>query len=164
MSELPNFIIDRTFNAPPNKVWRAWTEPDLLARWYGPNVETIIHEFNLRPGGIWKNEMSMGDFSDLSISTFIEVLPEKQLIWHQSSADSDWNITANPMMPDWPRTVVTNVSFTDRGDQTDVRLVWTPHEASDAELACFNEAVSNFSGGWETGFSIMDDVLAEIAN
>ena len=162
MSTTPNYIIDRTFNAPRAKVWRAWTEPELIAKWYGPNVETIIHKFDLTPGGIWQNEMRKGDFSDLSISTFIEISAEDHLVWHQSSADDQWNVVSNPMMPDWPKTIANDVTFVDKGDQTEVRLIWTPHNATDAEIACFTEAVSNFGGGWEKGFSIMDEVLAEL--
>jgi len=41
-------------------VWRAWTDPDLLNRWYGPGAETIIHKFDLQPGGLWLNEMKYG--------------------------------------------------------------------------------------------------------
>ena len=49
MSELPVYIFNRCFDAHLPKVWRAWTDPDLLAIWYGPWVETVIHEFDLRP-------------------------------------------------------------------------------------------------------------------
>jgi uncharacterized protein YndB with AHSA1/START domain len=37
MSEPPIYVLERTFDAPPELVWRGWTEPALLARWYGPN-------------------------------------------------------------------------------------------------------------------------------
>ena len=38
MSDLPEFVTDREFDAPRDLVWRAWTDPELLARWYGPNM------------------------------------------------------------------------------------------------------------------------------
>jgi uncharacterized protein YndB with AHSA1/START domain len=46
---------------PRELVWRGWTDPALLARWYGPNVETIIHRLDLRPGGLL--EMRWGGHS-----------------------------------------------------------------------------------------------------
>ena len=58
MSEMPEFAMDREFDAPRELVWRVWTEPELLARWYGPNVESVIHKFELRPGGMWLHEIS----------------------------------------------------------------------------------------------------------
>ena len=47
------YVVEREFDASREMVWRAWTDPELLARWYGPGVETIIHEFDLKPGGSW---------------------------------------------------------------------------------------------------------------
>ena len=124
-------------------------------------MDTIIHQFDLTPGGLWLNEMRKGDFSDLSRSTFVEITPQEKLVWHQCSADKDWNVIANPMMPDWPTTIATDVSFAASGNQTQVTLVWSPHNASDQESACFSEAVKNFGGGWEAGFAIMDTLLAQ---
>jgi uncharacterized protein YndB with AHSA1/START domain len=57
MSDIPTYVLERMFDAPRALVWQIWTDPKLLQRWYGPNVETIIHQFDLRPGGAWLNEM-----------------------------------------------------------------------------------------------------------
>ena len=64
MSELPEYKFDRVFDAPRDMVWRAWTDPKLLSRWYGPGIETIIHAYDLKPGGAWLNEMKWGDKAD----------------------------------------------------------------------------------------------------
>ena len=170
MSELPEYILDRVFAAPREMVWRAWTDPELLARWYGPGAETIIHEFELKPGGAWLNEMKWGDKSIFQKVVFQEVTRPEKLVWHHySSTDSDWNTTANPMMADWPRVILTTVTFADEGDKTadegdktKVRLVWLPFEASDAEIACFAGAVANMGKGWESGYAIMDELFAEL--
>jgi uncharacterized protein YndB with AHSA1/START domain len=63
MSELPIYVLERVFDAQRELVWKTWTDPQLLPRWYGPNVETIIHRLDLRPGGLWLVEMRMGDKS-----------------------------------------------------------------------------------------------------
>ena len=60
MTDLPIYVLERTFAAPRALVWRTWTDPQLLSRWYGPNVETIIHRLDVKPGGLWLNEMKMG--------------------------------------------------------------------------------------------------------
>ena len=162
MSDLPEFVLDRAFKAPRELVWRAWTDPQLLSRWYGPNIETVIHKFELKPGGLWLNEMKMKQMSDLSKIVFQEVVALEKLVWLHSSADQDWNVIANPMMPDWPRTISTTVTFSDAGEQTNVRLVWVPHEATETEIACFAGAVENFGGGWESGYAIIDTILEEL--
>ncbi len=162
MSEQAEFILDREFNAPREMVWRAWTEPQILSRWYGPNVETVIHKFDLTPGGLWLNEMKMQDRSSYSRITFDEVAPVERLVWRDSASDEDWNPTSNPMMPDWPRTILTTVTFEDLGQKTNVRLKWTPFEASDAEIACFMGAKDHLGGGWGSGYAIIDEILEEL--
>ena len=162
MTDLPEFVLDREFAAPPALVWRVWTEPDLLTRWYGPNVETIVHQFDLRPGGKWLGEMRWGDKSMFSSVEFRQVEPTKLLVWLHSSTDENWNITANPMMPDWPKTLLTTVTFSSSSKGTNLRLVWTPHAASAAEIACFSEAVANMGKGWESGFALLDEILLEL--
>ncbi len=163
MSELPEYVLDRVFNAPRELVWRAWTDPELLSRWYGPGVETIIHEFDLRPGGMWLNEMKMGENSMLSKVVFKEVTPPELLVWHHhSSTDSNWETVSNPKMPDWPKILLTTVAFEEEGTKTKVRLTWVPFEASEDEIACFAGAVGNMGKGWEGGYAVIDQILSEL--
>ena len=125
-------------------------------------VETIIHKFDLKPGGLRLNEMRWRDNSDLSKIVFQEVAPQEKLVWHHSSSDSDWNIIANPMMPDWPRVILTIVTLEHMGAKTKVRLTWEPFEATDAEIACFAGAMNNMGGGRESGYAIMDEMFVEL--
>lgn len=162
MTEIPTYLLDREFDAPRELVWRAWTDPELLHRWYGPNVETIIHKFDLKPGGAWLNEMRWGDKADYSKMTFQEVIEPEKLVWHHCSTDGDWNVTTNPMMKDWPRTLLTTVTFEDLGEKTNVRLTQVPLDATEAELACFAATMANMDHGWGAGYAIMDEVLAEL--
>ncbi|MBT3941115.1 MAG: SRPBCC domain-containing protein [Chloroflexi bacterium] len=162
MSEKPEFVMEREFDAPRELVWRAWTEPEFLARWYGPNVETVIHEFDLKPGGQWLHEMKMGENSHFVKIEFQEIQPPERISWLESGVDSNWNNAPNPMMPDWPGTLSTTVTFEDAGEKTNMRFVWAPHEATDAQVAAFVGAKDNLGGGWGSGFGIMDEILAEL--
>jgi uncharacterized protein YndB with AHSA1/START domain len=54
-AEEPVIRFRRFFNAPRDRVWRAWTEPELLAQWLGPRYLTMRDcEMDLRPGGAWR--------------------------------------------------------------------------------------------------------------
>ena len=163
MPDIPEYILDRVFDAPRELVWRAWTDPELLHQWYGPGVETVIHQFDLEPGGAWLNEMKFGEKSDYSRMDFKEVVPLEKIVWHHASTDADWNVAPNPMMPNWPRVLLTTVTFSDEGDKTNVRLSQVPIDASDEELACFAEMMSGMDGGWGKGYAIIDDILAALA-
>lgn len=162
MNELPEYVLDREFDAPREIVWRAWTDPDLLHRWYGPGVETKIHQFDLQPGGAWLNEMRWGDKADFSKMLFQEVIRPEKLVWHHSSTDSDWNVAANQMMPDWPRVLLTTVLFEDLGDKTNVRLTQVPIDATDAEIECFAKMMAGMDNGWGGGYKLIDEIIAEL--
>ena len=94
---------------------------------------------------------------------FQEVMPEQKIVWHESTADADWKPVANPMMENWPTSMQTVVTFEQDGDKTNVRLVWTPVDANEEEKACFAESIANMGKGWESGFGIIDEILAEMA-
>lgn len=50
--------LTRLISAPPEKVWRCWTDPALLPRWFGPEGFTCkTKEIDLRPGGLWRFDM-----------------------------------------------------------------------------------------------------------
>jgi uncharacterized protein YndB with AHSA1/START domain len=52
---VPQVLTERAFDAPRELVYRAFTEPELLARWLGPHGYTMrIDRFELRDGGTWR--------------------------------------------------------------------------------------------------------------
>lgn len=160
MAELPVFVLEREFDAPRELVWRTWTEAELLSRWYGPNVETIIHKLDVRSGGQWLNEMKMKDRSSFQRMDYTRVEPPERLVGLMSNTDADWNVAPNPMMPDWPCVLLTDVHFVEAGGKTKMRLSWSPHEASEKEIACFADAMDNLGKGWGMGMDLLDELLA----
>lgn len=162
MSDLPIYVLERVFDAPRELVWRAWTDPTLLPRWYGPRVETIIHRHELKPGGLWLGEMRWGGNSHYQRVEFTEVTPPERLVWLHSVSDRDWTIIANPMMADWPRVLLTTVTFAEDGNRTRMRLTWVPHGASEAEIACFSAAMAGMDKGWSAGMELLAELLAEL--
>lgn len=162
MTELPIYVLERAFSAPREMVWRTWTEPDLLARWYGPGVETVIHKLDVRPGGLWLNEMRMKTQSGYQKAEYLEVSAPERLVMVQSNTDADWNVVANPGMPDWPRAMLLTVTFAEEGGETQMQLSWAPHEASEAEIACFAGMMDGLGRGWGAGMDLLAEMLEEL--
>jgi uncharacterized protein YndB with AHSA1/START domain len=77
-------VTSRLFDAPPERVFEAFRDPDRLARWWGPDGFTnTIHEFDPRPGGAWRLTMHGPDGTDyLNESVFVEVAPERIVFDH----------------------------------------------------------------------------------
>lgn len=73
--------LTRTLNAPIDLVWEVWTEPEHIAKWWGPDgFSNTIHTMDLIPGGNWQLVMHGPDGTDyLNISKFIEVIKFKRI-------------------------------------------------------------------------------------
>jgi uncharacterized protein YndB with AHSA1/START domain len=162
MNDLPTYVLERVFAAPRELVWKTWTDPKLLPRWYGPRANTIIHRHELKPGGLWLGEMQWGGNSKYDRIEFTEVTPPERLVWLHSSSDAEGKVIPSPMMADWPRVLLTTVTFEKHGDQTKMRLTWVPHEASAAEIACFAAALGGMDKGWGAGMELLAKLLAEL--
>lgn len=162
MKELPTYVLERTFDASRELVWKAWTDPELLTVWYGPNVETVIHELDLRPGGRWLVEMKWDGNSNFQRADYTEVVEPERLVWLQSVTDANWKVITPPMMENWPRVLRTTVTFEANGDKTELRLTWAPHEATEAEIEGFANAMENMGHGWNAGMEILEKMLAEM--
>lgn len=81
-------VTTRVLNAPPELVYKAWTEPDRLAHWWGPNGFTnTIHQMDVRPGGAWRLTMHGPDGTDYpNESVFLQVMAPRLLVYYHSSA------------------------------------------------------------------------------
>ena len=162
MTDLPTYLLDREFTARRELVWRAWTDPELLPRWYGPGAKTIVHRLDLVPGGLCLLEMRWGENSNRQRVEYTEVEPPERLVWLHSVSDAGWNIIANPMMADWPRVLLTTVTLEEAGGGTRMRFTWVPEAASEAEVACFAAAIGGMDKGWSTGMDLLAETLAEL--
>lgn len=76
--------IDRLIAAPPSKVWKAWSTPDHLAKWWIPApTECQVVKLDLRPGGGFETRMrdGGGDFQPHLDACFLDVVPQSRLVF-----------------------------------------------------------------------------------
>ena len=86
----PRSIIGtRVFNAPRNLVFSAFTDPNHLAQWWGPDgFRTTTLAFNFRPGGIWRFVMHGPDGRDYQNRvTYDEIVPPERLVYRHDGGD-----------------------------------------------------------------------------
>ncbi|MED5018292.1 SRPBCC family protein [Paenibacillus chibensis] len=88
-------VASREFDVPRELVFRAWTTPDLLARWWGPKGFThTFYECDVRPGGAWKFTMHGPDGTDYpNHNVFVEVMPSERIVLDHLSGH-EFRITA----------------------------------------------------------------------
>src|SRR5436309_1971260 len=87
------FLSSRTLAASQAVVFRAFTDPRLLARWWGPDGFTSTFEvFDLRPAGAWRFVMRGPDGAEYAIENeFVEITaPERIVIRHVQNMHNFW--------------------------------------------------------------------------
>jgi len=82
-SENGDLTYERVFEAPRELVWKAHTEPELIARWWGPRGHvTRVEEMDLRPGGKWRYVSVDGDGNEFAFyGEYQEIVPPEKLRW-----------------------------------------------------------------------------------
>ncbi|MGO9505646.1 MAG: SRPBCC family protein [Streptosporangiaceae bacterium] len=75
-------LITREFNAPRHLVFRAWTTPELIRRWWaGDRGEVTLAEVDLRPGGTWRYVMmARGGFEVAFHGEYREIVPGERIV------------------------------------------------------------------------------------
>lgn len=79
-----DLVLERVVDVPPRKVWRAWTEPELLQQWFTPAPwKTVDCEIDLRPGGIFRTVMQSPEGEDMphGVGCYLEVVENRRLVW-----------------------------------------------------------------------------------
>jgi uncharacterized protein YndB with AHSA1/START domain len=82
--ERPSLTLRRHFDVAPDKVWRAWTEPQALKQWFGPAeiVTVTVPELDVRVGGRFRVLMLAEDGERHEVSgVYREVVPNRRLVF-----------------------------------------------------------------------------------
>ncbi|MGH2357946.1 MAG: SRPBCC domain-containing protein [Candidatus Limnocylindria bacterium] len=82
-SEGTNLVFERTFDAPREAVWKAYTDRELIPRWWGPhNTATTVAEMDVRPGGKWRFISRAPDRDDVEFyGEYLEISPPQRIRW-----------------------------------------------------------------------------------
>jgi uncharacterized protein YndB with AHSA1/START domain len=83
MADETDLVLERLLDAPRERVWKAWTTPEHLKRWWAPRpYETPEVEMDLRPGGAFYTRMTGPDgFDEAGTGCFLEVVEGEKVVW-----------------------------------------------------------------------------------
>ncbi len=155
--ETVDIVITRIFNAPRERVWKAWTDPAETKKWWGPKDFTAPHiKTDLRTGGKYLFCMrgpkgSEFDKDMWSGGTYKEVVPMEKIVATDHFADAEGNHVSPKdfgMPGEWPEEMVVTVTFEDAGEgKTKLTLVHKGHpkEMADMAKAGWNESLDKFA-------------------
>jgi uncharacterized protein YndB with AHSA1/START domain len=137
-------VITRVFNAPRELVFRMWTDPKHMARWWGPrDYPAVSVDLDVRPGGRWRHCLrSTETGADLwHHGEFHEVVPPERLVfsfaWEEDGERGIENLVT--------------ITFADQNGKTLMTFRQAPFQ-SDGER-------DGHGGGWSSAFDRLDEEL-----
>lgn len=160
------FTFSRTFDAPRERVWRAWTDAESLARWWGPKNATIrVLKLEFRPGGMFHYTMAFQPGHEM-YGRFIyrEIVAPERIVFVISFSDAAGGITRAPFpqLKDlWPLEVLNTVTFTEQGGKTTIALRGSPIDATEDERAMFAANADSMRQGFGGTFDQLTGFLAK---
>jgi uncharacterized protein YndB with AHSA1/START domain len=141
-------VITRVFDAPRSLVFKAWTQPEHMAKWFGPQgfTSTVLRN-ELRPGGAYRIHMRGPEGDDhWTQGIYREIDEPQRLVMVGSWADAQ----GNPTRPEATLTL----TFEDLGGKTKMTLHQTLFESVTAR--------NEHQRGWSSGFERLAEYLKEI--
>jgi len=157
------FHLERTFEAPRDLVFRAWTEAEHLGRWWGPTGMTVrVLLADVRPGGIFHYSMEHDGRLMWGRFAYREVAPPERLVYVNSFADSAGNVAPMPFFEGFPAEILTTVLFTEAAGRTTVSLHAIPLAATPAEQSSFEALFPSMEGGFGGTLDQLRDYLATL--
>jgi uncharacterized protein YndB with AHSA1/START domain len=149
-----DIVISRIIDAPPELVWKAWTDPQMVMRWWGPkDYLSPSCKIDLREGGKYifcmRAPVEQGGQDSYTAGTYSKILPVERLEFSQGLSDKDGN-PIDPaqigMPPDFPREIRTVVEFKSirGGEMTELVVTeygWTIGQMAVYALAGMHQSI-----------------------
>ncbi len=153
-----SITLTRTFNAPPERVWQEWTNPDMYMCWWGPKDFTAPYaKLDLHVGGKYLSCMRGPDGKEYwDTGTFREIRENRRIVYTDTFADEKGNPVAPSyygMPGDEPEEMEVELTLNDIGGRTVLTLEQCGF--ADAEMARQAEE------GWSQSFDKMAQCLGD---
>ena len=141
-------VLRRVFDAPRELVFEAWTRPEHLEQWWGPQgFTTVWHEMEVRPGGTYRFCMRSPDGTDyVKRGNYREIVPPERLVFTFAWEDSG----GAP-----GHELLVTLTFADHTGKTELTLRQEVFETV--------ETCESHRRGWTSCFERFDEYLAATA-
>jgi uncharacterized protein YndB with AHSA1/START domain len=155
-------IISRLYDAPRNLVWKAWTDPARLARWWGPKgFEMLDDKLDLRPGGRYLYGMRAPNGMELwGKFVYSQVLPPERLVFINSFSDKSGGTTCHFASPTWPLEVLNVLTLAEQDGRTTLTLEGAPINATEEERNTYQTGFDSMRNGFGGATDQLEAFLA----
>jgi uncharacterized protein YndB with AHSA1/START domain len=160
------FVINRTFDAPLNVMFKMWTDPAHFSKWLPPTGFTM--EFirsEIKPSGSTFYLMTDGGSTKMYGRTkYLEISNPDRVVYTQQFCDEKENVTRHPMSATWPETMLTTVNLSEEApNQTRVTITWEAFgNATCEEVETFVKARAGMTMGWTGSFDKLESYIGQL--
>lgn len=163
LSPTDRFVINRSFDAPRETVFKMWSDPKHLCQWLAPVGSTMkFLKADIQTGGTsfycMTTESGVQMYGKIHYS---EIHAPDRLVYTQVFCDENEKISRHPFAPTWPETMFTTIVFSEEGaDRTRVTVTWEVYgNATDVERQTFHQAKGGMTQGWTGSFDKLEEYL-----
>ncbi|GGG72811.1 SRPBCC family protein [Paenibacillus radicis (ex Gao et al. 2016)] len=155
--------ITRTFNAPREIVFQAWTDVNQLKQWWGPTgMELEVSKLELRPQGIFHYSMKSPEGHVMwGKFVFHEIVEPEKLVFVNSFSDEEANTIPAPFNADFPMEIKNTLIFTEQDGKTLLTMRGGPINATETQLQFFKSMHESMQQGFGGTFDQLDAFLAK---
>ncbi len=113
------FVLSRTFDAPRDLVWKAFTDPEHMQHWWGPKgFKARVAKMEFRPGGIYHYALQSPDGHEMwGKFIYREIVAPERIVFVNSFPTKTPDLTRHPMSPNWPLELLSVFTFAESGRQ-----------------------------------------------
>lgn len=160
-----SFVVSRVVKAPRARIWRAYSEADQLAKWWGPKGAAIrVLKLDFRPGGMFHYAMEFQPGVPI-YGRFIygPIQAPERLEYISAFSDEKGGITRAPfpqLKDSFPLEIHNVVTFVEKDGETLVTGRSTPINATAAEIKTFTGMFDSMRGGFSGTFDKLDALIA----
>ena len=151
-----DLLVTRIVDAPLELVWKAWTEPERVMRWWGPkDYSSPSCQIDLRVGGkllfCMRAPQEQGGQDSYTTGIYQKIVPLERLEFTQSLSDKDGNVldpSQLGMPSDFPKETYVTILFKAKGRLTELTITqsnWTPGQMFVYALAGMHQTIDKLS-------------------
>ncbi len=160
------FVITRVFDVPREVMFKVWTDPEHMQRWWGPKGFTVVsYQMDLRPGGVYHYCIRSPDGHDMwGKFVYREIVKPERFVFVNSFSNEKGDIARHPTNPAWPLEMLSTITFTEQAGKTTVTVRWAPLNATEEERKTFETGFDSMQKGWSGTMDQLAEYLASSAN
>lgn len=152
-------LITRMFDAPRELVFKAWTDPQELVKWYAPTGCNISFPIiDVREGGNYLSCIRVPNGKECwCVGVYLEIKSPERIVQTMCISDANGNkisATEAEMDPEWPTETILTITFEDNGGQTLLTLHQTVSESLAKRTGAFPS--------WIVMFDRLDKLLETV--